>query len=54
MYKLKKKIIPPHTRHMKYTVIDFAPDNKSIMANNFLLTNLERLLRRFKSPFTSS
>ena len=37
------------TRHMKYKVIDFAPINKSAMANNLLSTNLEQSIRRIKS-----
>ena len=40
----------PPTRHTKYKWIDFAPCNKPIMANNFLLTNLERFLRQINSP----
>ena len=40
------------TRHIKYKTRDFAPCNKSIMANKLLLTNLERFLRRIKSPLT--
>ena len=32
----------PPTRHIKYKRIDFAPGNKSIMANKLLSTNLER------------
>ena len=31
---------------------DFAPCNKSIMANKLLSTNKERFLRRIKSPLT--
>ena len=47
------KITPPPTRHIKYKRIDLAPSNKSIMANKLLpTTNLERFLRRFKSPLT--
>ena len=42
----------PPTRHIKYKRIDFAPCNKSIMANKLLPTNLERFLRRIKSPIT--
>ena len=42
----------PPTRHIKYKRIDFAPCNKSIMANNLLLANLEQFLRRIKSPLT--
>ena len=45
------KIIPP-TRHIKYKKIDFAPCNKSIMANKLRSTNLERFIRRIKSPLT--
>ena len=40
----------PPTRHMKYKVIDFAPRNKSIMANKLLSTNLKRFLRPINSP----
>ena len=40
------------TRHIKYKKIDLAPCNKPIMANKLLLTNLERFLRRIKSPLT--
>ena len=44
---MKKKILKfefflnknhPPTRHIKYKRIDFAPCNKPIMANRFLLT----------------
>ena len=42
----------PPTRHMKYNRIDFAPCNKSIMANKLLLSNLEQFLRRINSPLT--
>ena len=42
----------PPTRHIKYKKIDFAPCNKSIMANKLLLTNSERFLRRINSPLT--
>ena len=42
----------PPTRNIKYKRIDFAPCNKSIMANRLLLTNLERFLRWIKSPLT--
>ena len=38
----------PPTRNIKYKTIDFAPCNKSIMANTLLSTNLERFLRRIK------
>ena len=37
----------PPTRHIKYKTIDFAPCNKSIMANKLLTTNLEQFLRRY-------
>ena len=40
----------PPTCHIKYKTIVFAPCNKSIMANKLLSTNLERFLRRIKSP----
>ena len=40
------------TRHVRYKRIDFAPCNKSIMAFKLLATNLERFLRRIKSPLT--
>ena len=42
----------PPTRHMKYKKIDFVPCNKSIMANKLRSTNLERFIRRIKSPLT--
>ena len=42
----------PLTRHIKYKRINFAPGNKPIMANQLLLTNLERFLRRINSPLT--
>ena len=42
----------PPTRHIKYKNIDFVPCNKSIMANKLRSTNLERFLRRIKSPHT--
>ena len=42
----------PPTRHIKYKRIDFAPCNKSIMANKLLPTNLERFIRRINSPLT--
>ena len=42
----------PPTRHIKYKRIDFASCNKSIMSNKLLSTNLERFLRRIKSPLT--
>ena len=40
----------PPTRHIKYKRINFASCNKSIMANKLLSSNLERFLRRIKSP----
>ena len=57
---MKKKILKfeifyenhPPTRLIKYKRIDFAPCNKSIMANKLLSTNLERFLSRIKSPLT--
>ena len=42
----------PPTRNIKYKTKDFAACNKSIMANKLLSTNLERFLRRIKSPLT--
>ena len=42
----------PPTRHIQYKRIDFVPCNKSIMANKLRSTNLERFLRRIKSPLT--
>ena len=33
---------------------DFAASNKLIIANQLLLTNLERFIRRIKSPLTRS
>ena len=42
----------PPTRHIKYKKIDFAPIIISIMANKHSRTNLERFLRRIKSPLT--
>ena len=44
-FKLKIEIFyenHPLTRHIKYKRIDFAPCNKSIMANKLLATNLEQ------------
>ena len=38
----------PPTRHLKYKRIDFAPCNKSVMANKVLSTNLERFLKTDK------
>ena len=40
------------TRHIKYKRTNFAPCYKSIMANKLLSTNLERFIRRIKSPLT--
>ena len=42
----------PPTRHITYKKIDFVPCNKSIMANKLRSTNLERFIRRIKSPLT--
>ena len=42
----------PPTRHIKYKKIEFVPCNKSIMANKLRSTNLERFIRRIKSPLT--
>ena len=44
----------PPTRNIKYKRIDFAPCNKSIIANKLLSISgkLERFLRRIKSPLT--
>ena len=42
----------PTTRHIKYKKRDFVPCNKSIMANKLRSTNLERFIRRIKSPLT--
>ena len=42
----------PPTRHIKYKKIDFVPCDKSIMANKLRSTNLERFIRRIKSPLT--
>ena len=42
----------PPTRHIKYKGIVFAPSNKSIRANKLRSTNLERFIRRIKSPLT--
>ena len=46
-----KIISPSHTRHLKYKMIDFAPSNKSIMANKLPSINLERFLRRIVSAY---
>ena len=35
-----------------YKMTNFTPSNTSIMPNKIPLTNLERLLRRVKSPLT--
>ena len=40
------------TRHINYKRIEFAPCNKSFMANKLLSTNLERFLKLIKSPLT--
>ena len=40
----------PLTRHIKYKKRDLVPCNKSIMANKLRSTNLERFIRRIKSP----
>ena len=40
------------TRHLKYKKIDFVPCNKSILAKKLRSTNLERFMRRIKSPLT--
>ena len=40
------------TRHIKYKVIALAPSNKQVVANKLPSTNLERFLRRIKSPLT--
>ena len=42
----------PPTRHLKYKKIDFVPCNKPIMAHKLRSTNLERFIRRIKSPLT--
>ena len=42
----------PLTGHIKYKKIDFVPCNQSIMANKLRSTNLERFIRRIKSPLT--
>ena len=44
--------IRPHTSHIQNTVIDFAPNNKSIMSNKITSTILERILRRTKYLLT--
>ena len=44
------KLIPPHAT--KYEMTDFAPSNKPIMTNKLPSNNLERFLRRIKSPLT--
>ena len=38
----------PPTCHIKYKRTEFAPCNKSIMANKLLSTNLQRFIRRIK------
>ena len=47
-FKMKSS---PHTPY-KYKRIEFALCNKSIMANKFISTNLERFIRRIKSALT--
>ena len=42
----------PPTRLIKYKKKDFVPCNKSIIANKLRSTNLERFIRRIKSPLT--
>ena len=42
----------PSTRHIKIKFMNFAPSNKSIMANKLSSTNLERCLRPIKAPLT--
>ena len=42
----------PPTRHIKYKKIEFVPCNKSIIANKLSSTNLERFIRRIKTPLT--
>ena len=42
----------PPTRHIKHKNLDFVPCNKSIMTNKLRSTNLERFIRRIKSPLT--
>ena len=51
---MKKKFYEnnPPTCHIKNKKIDFVPCNKPIMANKLITTNLERFLRRIKSPLT--
>ena len=45
-FEIFAKVIP--TRHITYNVIDFAPSNKSTMANK-LPSTMVRFLRRIKS-----
>ena len=40
------------TRRIKQKVANFAPSIKSIMANKLPSNNLERFLKRIKSPLT--
>ena len=42
----------PHTRHINFKKIDFAPSNKYFKANKLPSTLLERFLRRNNSPLT--
>ena len=46
-----KKSPKPHSPY-KEQRIDFASFKKSIMVNQLLSTNLERILRRVNSPLT--
>ena len=42
----------PPARHLKNKRINFAHCNKSILANRLHSTNLERFVRRIKSPLS--
>ena len=42
----------PPTRDIMYKVIEFAPSNKSIVANKLASANLKRHLNQIKSPLT--
>ena len=42
----------PSTHHLKYKKIPCGRCNNSIMANRFLSSNFEQLLRRIKSALT--
>ena len=46
-FEIFRKNLPP-TRHIECTRKNFAPCNKSIMANKLLLTNFEQFLGRIK------